>query len=324
MKSFEYVTPSTVEQAVRALGAEGGLALAGGMDLVPTLQEHLIAPDRLVNLKAVDGLRYIRAEADGLRIGALTTLADIAGHPAVRDRYTALAQAAETVGSPQIRNVGTLGGNLCQRPRCWYFRNEDYHCLKKGGDRCFAADTSADNQYHAILGGMPCHIVHPSNTATALVALSASVSVTGPNGSRVISLDDFFVLPRTRLYAENVLESNEIITEVHVPTPAAGSRSLFLEAADKSAFDWAVSGVAVAVTLTSGRVRSARIVLHAVAPIPWRARKAEDSLTGAVLSEAVVKSAADAALAGAKALSNNAYKIPLTTSLVRRALAEIA
>jgi xanthine dehydrogenase YagS FAD-binding subunit len=324
MKAFEYVQPKTVEQAVQALGAANALPIAGGMDLVPTMQDHLVSPDTVVNLKAIDGLRYIRVEGDGLRIGALTTIAEIASNAAVREGYRALVQAAETVGSPQIRNVGTIGGNLCQRPRCWYFRAPDYHCLKKGGDRCFAHDDKADNQYNAILGGGPCYIVHPSNTGTALLALNASVRVVGPAGTREISLDNFFVPPRTRLTAENILEPGEVVTEVLVPAPARGARSAFVEFGERQAFDWAVSGAAVALTLDGGRVRAARVVLHAVAPIPWRARRAEQALVGKSLTDDTIREAADAALAGAQPLSQNAYKVPLTQAMVRQALAMLA
>jgi len=322
MKPIELVSPTTVEQAVQALGDGVSLALAGGMDLIPTLQDHLVAPQRLVNLKTVEGLRYIRESAeDGLHIGALTTLAEIASNALVRERYTALAQAAESVGSPQIRNRGTLGGNLCQRPRCWYFRNEDYHCLKKGGDRCFAAADNADNQYHAILGGGPCHIVHPSNTGTALMALNASVVIAGPDqATRTSTVEKFFLLPRTRLHGENILQPDEVVTEIIVPKPEKGARSAFVEMAEKSAFDWATSGAAAMLTLDGNRVTAARIVLHAVAPIPWRVPQAENVLIGKPISDETIAEAAEVALRGAQPLSRNAYKIPQTKAMVRRVL----
>lgn len=321
MRPIELVSPKTLEQAVQALGEGVSLALAGGMDLIPTLQDRLVPAERLVNLKTLEGLRFIREEEDGLHVGALTTLTEIAENPIVRERYTALAQAAETVGSPQIRNRGTLGGNLCQRPRCWYFRNEDYSCLKKGGDRCFAHAENADNQYHAILGGGPCYIVHPSNTGTALVALDASVVIVGPHGStRTSPMERFFLLPRTRLHGENILQPDEIVTEVVVPKPPRGARSGFMEISEKSAFDWATSGAAAMLVLEGHHVLSARIVLHAVAPIPWRARRAEDVLVGKSASPEVIAEAAEAALSGAQPLARNAYKIPQTKAMVRRVL----
>ena len=242
----------------------------------------------------------------------------------IRSDYASLAEAAETVGSPQIRNVGTLGGNLCQRPRCWYFRNEHYECLKKGGARCFAYDDNAENRYNAILGGGPAYIVHPSNCATSLVALDATVAISGPNGDRTISIDDFFVLPRVRLLKENVLDAGEIVTRVTIPTPGAKTRSAYVDFAEKNAFDWALSGAAVSATFQGDRVSSARILLHAVAPVPWRALKAERIVAGTTLDEATRHEAAEAALEGAEPLSQNGYKIPLTKAMVREALSRIA
>jgi xanthine dehydrogenase YagS FAD-binding subunit len=325
MKPIELVSPTTVEQAVQALGDGVSLALAGGMDLIPTLHDNLVAPERVVNLKTLAGFRHVHEGDDELHIGALATLAEIASNEMIRNRYAALAQAAETVGSPQIRNRGTIGGNLCQRPRCWYFRNEDYHCLKKGGDRCFAAAENADNQFHAILGGGPCHIVHPSNTGAALMALDASVVIAGANGAtRTSTLEKFFLLPRTRLHGENILQPEEIVTEIVVPKPKRGARSAFAETSDKSAFDWAISGAAAMLVLDGNRVTSARIVLHAVAPIPWRARDAENALIGKPLSDDAISEAAEAALSGAQPLAKNAYKVPQTKTMVRRVLHAIA
>ncbi|MDA1190377.1 MAG: xanthine dehydrogenase family protein subunit M [Candidatus Poribacteria bacterium] len=325
MKRFEYVRPASLKEAVAALNMENAHLIAGGMDLVPGMQDNVIPADRLVNLKSVKdaALRGIAETPDGLTIGALTTLTEIAEHPAVMKMYAALSQAAGVVGSPQIRNVGTLGGNLAQRPRCWYFRNEEYDCLKKGGARCFAQDDKADNQYNAILGGGPSYIVHPSNAATALVALNATIHVTGPDGDRDVAADRFFALPRMRLTQETVLDPGEIITSVTLPTPAPGSKSAFVETAEKAAFDWAISGAAVSVTMSGGSVSAARVVLHAVAPIPWRSKDAEAVLVGKSLTEATIKAAGEAALTGAKPLSKNAYKVPLTKAMVRRALVAV-
>ncbi|GIX06359.1 MAG: FAD-binding molybdopterin dehydrogenase [Candidatus Poribacteria bacterium] len=322
MRPIEYFKPTSLQEAIQALQDEGAYALAGGMDLIPSLQENILPAKRVVNLKAIgeELLRGIGPTPNGLQIGALTTLVEIAKNETVRSRYTALAEAAETVGSPQIRNVGTLGGNLCQRPRCWYFRNEHYHCLKKGGARCFAGDELGDNQYHAILGGGPCHIVHPSNTATALRALNATVHVVGPQGRREIPIDQFFVLPRRNIMAENVLEPGELVTHVTLPEPPRGFRSTFVETGEREAFDWAISGAAVALVMNGAEVAEARVVLHAVAPIPWRARAAEEALKGQRLTPETIQRAAEAALEGAQPLSQNAYKIPLTQAMVRRAL----
>ncbi len=326
MKPIELSSPTTVPQAAQALESGKALALAGGMDLVPSLQENIVEADRLVNLKTIDdsALRGIRETDGGLEIGALTTLSEIADDDAIRKGYTALAEAASQVGSPQIRNVGTLGGNLCQRPRCWYFRHEDYECLKKGGSRCFAKEDDADNEYNAILGGGPVYIVHPSNCATALVALNATIGVAGADGPREIAADDFFVLPSVRLTQENVLDPGEIVTHVTIPQMGAGGRSTYVQFAHKQAFDWAVSGAAVAVVSGGGLVESGRIVLHAVAPIPWRATSAETMLAGSSLDEGDRTEIAEVALQGAEPLSKNAYKVPLTKAMVREALARVA
>lgn len=326
MKNFEYVRPVSVTQAVQALNQRGAMPMAGGMDMVPGMQDNVISTERVVNLKSIqeEAVRGIRETGDGVLIGALTTLTEIAEHPVLASRYTALTEATVEVGSPQIRNVGTLGGNLCQRPRCWYFRNEHYKCLKKGGPRCFAADDDAENQYNAILGGGPAYIVHPSNCASAVVALNATMHITGPDGSRAVHADDFFVLPTERLLQENVLRQGELITHVEIPTPPEGHRSAFLETSERAGFDWGISGAAVSGVVANGVITNPRIVLYAVAPIPWRARDAEEAIDGKALTEDAIRAAADAALVGAEPLSNNAYKVPLTKTMVRRALARLA
>ncbi|MAF09594.1 hypothetical protein CMK11_04015 [Candidatus Poribacteria bacterium] len=326
MKNFEYVRPDSVAQAVQALDRRGAMPLAGGMDMVPGMQDNVIIADRVVNLKSIrdDGVRGIRETDYGLVIGALTTLTEIAEHPVVQSHYAALAEATVEVGSPQIRNAGTLGGNLCQRPRCWYFRNEHYNCLKKGGPRCFAADDDAENQYNAILGGGPAYIVHPSNCASALVALDATFHVAGPDGPRAVHADDFFVLPTERLLQENVLRQGEIVTHVEIAAPADGAKSAFLETAERAGFDWGISGAAVSGVVRDGVINGPRIVLYAVAPIPWRARDAEALIDGKPLTEDAIRAAGEAALAGAEPLSNNGYKVPLTKTMVRRALARLA
>ena len=326
MKAIQLTKPETILQAARALQAGNAVALAGGMDLVPSLQDNIVEADRVVNLKTIEdgALRGIRETDGGLVIGALTTLSEIADDQTVQTGYAALAEAASQVGSPQIRNVGTLGGNLCQRPRCWYFRHEDYACLKKGGSRCYAKEDDADNEFNAILGGGPAYIVHPSNYATALVALSATIGITGPSGSREVASDDFFVLPSVRLTQENVLDPGEIVSHVTVPQMEDGGRSTYVQFAHKRAFDWAVSGAAVAVVSRGGRVVSGRIVLHAVAPVPWRATTAETILAGSSLDEATRAKIAETALDGAEPLSKNAYKVPLTKAMVREALARVA
>jgi len=321
MKAFEYTSPHDLRQASELLGHDFSRAklLAGGIDLLGEMKERIIEPDRVVNLKSVPGLNHLEASAKGLRLGALVTLAEIEEHPVVRRSYAALAEAAHSVGSPQIRNVGTIGGNLCQRPRCWYYRDEGIQCIKKGGSKCYAAE--GKNKYNAILGGGPSYIVHPSDCATALVALNARVTIAGPGGkTRQVPLEEFFTLPIVSVLRENILRPNEIVTMVDLPTPAPGTRSVYLKFKERDSMDWALSAVGAALTMRNGVVSNARLVLGGVAPIPWRSKEAEAVLHGKAITPALADHAAEVALAGAKPLADNSYKVPLTRVLIRRAL----
>lgn len=320
MHAFEYVNPSSVKAAVDELAKAGakGKAIAGGIDLLGEMKDYIRTPDVVVNLKAIPGLRGLTAGRTGLQIGALVTLAELEAHAGVRERYTALAEAASVVGSPQIRNVGTVGGNLCQRPRCWYYRDEEVICLKKGGTTCFAVE--GENQYHAILGAGPSWIVHPSDLAPALIALNASVTIAGPRGQRSVPLERFFVLPTVDVHNENILKPGEIVTQVSVPRPAAGARSHYLKVRHRESFDWALSGAAVLLEMAGNRVREARVVLSGVAPIPWRSKEAEAVVKGKVLTPELADRAGAAAVADARPLGKNEYKVPLTRNTVRLAL----
>lgn len=326
MKSFTLFNPKSIEQAAGALAAANASVkvLAGGQDLLTEMKEHLVAPDRLVNLKGVPGLDRIEfTSAGACTIGALVTVGALEEHAGVRERLRVLAEAAGSVGSPQIRSIGTVGGNLCQRPRCWYYRNEHAKCLKKGGDECFSY--SGQNKYNAILGGGPSYIVHPSDLAPALVALGASVTLRSSAGERKVELESFFTLPSAGdLKRETVLRDDEVLTHVHVPAPAAGMQSTYLKFRERGSFDFALSSVALSVWRDGARVKEARVVLGGVAPIPWRAKGAEAALVGAALDAATIQRASEAAVQGAEPLGQNAYKIPLTRGLVQRALQGLA
>jgi len=325
MRAFEYVKPMTVAEAVRELGRSWADAkiLAGGIDLLGELKEGIIAPQRIVNIKGISGLRYIRfSEKEGLRLGALVTLEEIETHQVIRQRYTALAEAAHSVGTPQIRNVGTIGGNLCQRPRCWYYRDEHTKCLKKGGPMCFAYN--GENKYHAILGGGPCYIVHPSDCAPALIAFRASVTVVSPRGQRTVPLEEFFVLPSRRLDHETILEPDEIVTEIQVPAPAPNTRSTYLKFKERDSHDFAIVGAAVVMRLRGKVCEDVRIVLSGVAPIPWRSPEAEAVLKGKAITPELAEQAGKAAVAKAQPLSQNAYKVPLTQAIVKQAVLRAA
>jgi len=335
MNTFEWTNPTSVAEAVKLLRVEqeGAAArdqdgvpqpLGGGQDILTTMKERITRPARLVNLKGIRGLDKIEGNARrGLRIGALVTLTQLEEHSEIRRGFPGLAEAAQSIATPQIRNLGTVGGNLCQRPRCWYFRLEQVVCLKKGGTECYAA--VGENKYNAILGGGPSYIVHPSDLAPMLIALGASVVVEGPSGKRTIALDKFFTLPKEgNVRRENVLNNDDIITEIQVPASAMAARSTYLKFKERSSLDFALSSVAAAVEMDAGgTVRQARIVLGGVAPVPWRAPDAEKSLVGKRLDAGTLAEAARLALQGAVPLEKNAYKVPLTQTLVRRALAKV-
>src|SRR5215813_13486882 len=331
MNTFEWMNVTTVAEAVNALKSvpepkdadDSARPIAGGQDLLTTMKDYITRPTRVVNLKTIRGLDKIESDGKGgLRIGALVTLTQLEESPLVQRSFPGLAEAAHSVGTPQIRNLGTVGGNLCQRPRCWYFRLEEVVCLKKGGSECYAA--KGENKYNAIIGGGPSYIVHPSDLAPMLVALGARVTVANGAGKRVIPLDKFFTLPSEgNIRRENVLKNEEIITEIFVPASPLAAHSTYLKFKERESLDFALASAAVAVRLAPNQtVRDARIVLGGVAPIPWRVPAAEKFLAGKNLKPEVLAEAAKIALADAKPLEKNAYKVPLAQTLVRRALAK--
>lgn len=321
MNPFEYVRAESLEKVPTLLGADAR-PLGGGTDVTELMKQGLMEPSRLVSLKSISGLSYIVEDADGLRIGPTTTLRQIAENEIIRNRYTALAQAALAVASPQIRNAGTLAGNLCQRVRCWYYRAPvAARCYKRGGDYCYAV--FGDSSMHAIFDGAACFAVHPSDTAIALSALDARVVTLGPKGRRVLPIAEFFAGPEVDITRENVLGPEEIVAEVQVPASVAGLRSVFLKAANRRSIDFALASVAVVV---GGAlvVQQAAIALGAVAPTPRRAKRAEEVLLGKGLQDDVINQAADLAVEGARPLGHNAYKVALARGLVYQALARLA
>lgn len=323
MNRFELARAGSAAEARGLLEEKpGSVFKAGGIDLLDHMKEHLLEPPRVVDLKSIPGLDRITVEADGgLRIGPLATLARVAAHEGVRKTHAALAQSCQEAASPQIRTVATIGGNVLQRPRCWYYRLESYSCLKKGGDVCFAV--GGENRYQSIFGGGPSYAVHPSNAAVALVALGASFVLEGGKGTRTVPAADFFVLPSKDPKRENTLQADEILMEIQVPA-AAGTRSTYQDVRERAAFDWPLVSAAVALKRDGGVVREARVILGAVAPVPWRSAKAEQALVGKPLDEAAAAAAARAAIFGAVPLSENGYKVGLVQTLVRRTLMSIA
>jgi xanthine dehydrogenase YagS FAD-binding subunit len=313
----------TIAQTVTSDGRSVSFA-AGGTDLLQLVKDRIAnrpgsgAPDVLVNLKTVAGLDQVAANGQGgLTVGGLATLAALSANAAIRDRYTVLAEAAESVATPQIRNVGTLAGNVCQRPWCWYYRN-GFPCYKAGGNECFSI--AGENQLHAIFGGGPSFIVHPSDVAPALVALDASFRIVGPDGERTLSGSDFFVLPRQDAEHENILGDDEVLVSVALPEPRTGVRSSYHKVMDRDAWTHALVSAAVVLEMGGEVCREARIVLGGVAPIPWRIPAAERLLAGQRITPELADAVGVAAVAGARPLAKNAYKVPLTRRVVERAV----
>lgn len=327
MKSFRILSPRDVATAIDQLPAARGPALredarllAGGQDILTELKHELIAPEALVDLSSVPGLEgYERTSDGGLRIGAMTRLRDLEHDESLTGAFAVLREAAASVASPQIRTQATVGGNLCQRPRCVYYRHSHAPCIKKGGSECFAA--TGHNKFNAIFGGGPSYIVHPSDLAPALVALNAEAVVVGPRGERRMPLENFFTLPSEgSILRENVLGRNEVLKEVIVPKPASGTVSTYLKFRERESYDFALVAVAAVLRIAEGKVASASVVLGGVAPIPWRAASTEGLLTGASVAEETVRRAAKASIEGAAPLSENGFKLPLTRNLVWKAL----
>ena len=315
---FSYFRANTIPDAVRCLLKDGAHVHAGGTDLLGCARDGVFNLSTVVSISGIAALKGIHETPEGgLRIGALTTISEIAGNPLVAAKYRALSMAAAEVASPQLRNQGTIGGNLCQKPRCWYYRGE-FNCLRKGGDRCYAPE--GENHYHCIFGGENCYIVHPSDTAPALVALGASVTIEGLKGRRSVSVEKFYVPPAVDFTVETVLKSGEIVTEIILPPPAAGLRSAYRKVRARQSWDFALAGMASAIALNKDQVIHCRIVLSGAAPVPWRILEAEAAINGRRLDVDTAAKAADAALKKAELMSQNAYKVPLFRAVIKQEL----
>jgi xanthine dehydrogenase YagS FAD-binding subunit len=318
-KYIEHFNAKTIDEAVFLLSwdMEEAKIIAGGVDLVGLMKNKVRTPKVLVNIKTIPGLTHITEDAEGLKIGALTTIKGIETSIIIRDKYSLLVEAAQSVASPLVRNMATIGGNLCQDVRCWYYRRSpvtglSFFCHRKGGEQCFAAN--GENQYHAIIGGNQCHAVCPSDMATALLALGARVKIASPTGDKTVTLEEFY----TPL--GNILKPDELITEIQVPTPKLSNKQRYLKFRLRRAIDFAISSVASVITTEAGVVSQSRIVLGGVSPTPYRAISAEETLKGKVITVSIAETSAKAALSEAVPLSQNTYKVPITESLVRRAI----
>ena len=324
--TFRLLQPASLAEACSMLAAapDDAVPVAGGTDLLSEIRDGTASPSTLVALDSIADASLVGITENrdgGLRIGALTSIADIAAHDGIRGRYAALAQAAGGLATPQVRNLGTLGGNLNQRPRCWYYRHPLTVCLKRGGDRCYAVP--GVGKYLCVTGGDRCFIVHPSDTAVALTALGASVTIASTDGERTISIEDYFVGPDVDLMRENVLRPGELLTAVIVPSPPEGQRSVYLKARERESGDFALVSVAAALTIADGAVAEASIALGGVAPTPYRANDAEEYLRGREVADVVPSDAGAVAIADPRPLPDNAYKVPMAANLTARAVANL-
>ena len=320
--NFDYVRAKSLKETLQHLSSKGSRVHAGGTDLLGCLRDGIFDAKKIVSLNQLNDLKGIRETKEGgLRIGSLTTLTEVADHKIVKERYPALAKGASEAASPQLRNQGTIGGNLCQKPRCWYYRGE-FHCLRKGGNQCYAY--SGENHYHCLFGsGGVCYIVHPSDTAPALVAYEASVRITGPGGSRSVPVAKFHVLPADDVQKETILKPNEIVTEILLPPPPQGLRSSYRKVRARRSWDFALAGVALSFKLKDGLVEKAKVVLSGAAPIPWRCQEVEDFVVNKRLDAGTVARAAEIAMKNAEPLEHNGYKVPLFRGVIEEELSMI-
>lgn len=320
MRAFEHVTASSVEDVLATIGGDWQTRMiAGGTDLLPLMKERIISPSRLVDIKRVpEMVRLDFTPEMGLVIGALSTLSDLAHHPAVNQHYRVLAEAILVSASPQLRNMATIAGNLCQRSRCWYYRGP-FFCWLKGGEKCYAA--GGENRLHALFGGGPCYSAHPSDPAPALIALGASLTLYAHEGStRAIPVEQFFALPVEERRKETILRPDELIAEIRIPSPAKDARGCYLKAMARETWAFALVSVAVQGVWDGPVAREISVVLGGVAPKPWRAWQAESVVRGQPMDGRIAREAGEAAIVGAQPLRDNGYKLDLVRKLVERAL----
>ncbi len=318
MNQFIFVNCTTVNEALGQLD-HGAVIKAGGVDLLDLMKEGIVSPPKLVNIRNIGELRGMEVTEKGLRLGPLVTLSEIAEHPAIQRNYAALSDAAGHAATPQVRNMATLGGNLMQRPRCWYFRSAEFDCRKKGSsDTCHAI--AGENQYHAIMNNQTCASVHPSSTAVPLLAMNAEVELTSKQGRRTVPMTEFYVPPEKSLLNETAIRPGELITSVFIPAPAPGTRSAYQKYGEKESFDWPIADAGVLLVMYGSNCLKAAVVLGVAAPTPIHAHAAEAVLTGKAVDEATARAAGKAAVQGATPLSKNGYKTQLFETAVYRTI----
>lgn len=319
MQPFIHIQPQSLDEAVSLLDADTR-PLAGGTDLLPLMKEGVAAPRRLVSLRQAAELREIRMGADGLHVGAMTTLSDLEHDATIRRSWTALAEAAGEAASPQLRNMATLGGNLLQQARCWYYRG-DFHCWLKGGTECHARN--GRNEQHAVFDHSPCVAVYPSDPPAALLAFDAQLRILGPAGERVVPVAEFLAPPEEERRAFHILAPDELIAELLLPSAGPERRSRYLKAMDRAVWAYALASVAVVADVRDGALHDVRVVLGGVANVPVRAWAAEALLEGQTLDTGLARRAGEAAVADARPLEHNRYKVLLARNLVAQVVLEV-
>jgi len=323
MKEFKIAQPQSLKQFISLLSEkkDGYYLMAGGTDLLDEIKNKIIDPEVVIDLMSISDRSPITETKDYVSICALTSVAEMAKSPIIHRHFAGLHKAALSLATPQLRNVGTVGGNLCQRPRCWYYRDPEVVCRKKGGSICYAF--RGRNRYHSIFGGGVCHIVFPSDLAPALISLDAVVTISGPGGEKTIPLGDFYTLPQKNILKENVLEENQFLKEIRIPAPKNGSKSTYYKFKERGTWDFAMVSCAVNGIISGGSFQDIKIVLGGVAPIPWRLKKAEDFIKGKQLNETVIRQGAKEALKDARPLEENAYKLELVEAVLIEAVSSL-
>lgn len=322
MKSFEYLQPETIKAASKHLQKNNNsFPYAGGTDLLGLMKDEIIEPNQLVNLKNIGKYNSIEYnESEGLKIGALAKLSEIEEHPIVKEKYKVLAEAIAEIATLQLRNVGTLGGNICQRPRCFYFRG-DYDCIRKGGDTCFAI--TGNNKFHCIIGGGPCYIVHPSDTAVALIALDAKFKVFNGKEEKLISAKDFFILPEIDDTRENILNKGDLLLEIIVPAVRNKLVGKYIKIKERGAWDFAMVSIAGVFNKEGNKIKNGKIAFGGVAPIPWEEEIINSNLTNLILNESNIIKLSNYAFTNAEEMSMNSYKIKMARNLIKKILLEL-
>jgi len=321
MPAFDLLQPSSVADAQKLLEKhrEDAWVMAGGLDSFDWLKDRIKKPKVLVDLSGIDELKGVRTTADGIEIGAMTTLTEIVNHPEIKAKYSLLSQAAELVASPQIRNQGTIGGNVSQDVRCWYYRG-GWPCYRAGGNICYADTPVGRNREHAIFGADRCVAVHPSDSVPALIALDAKFVIQTPKGERVVDAEDYFVGPETDITRINVLKPGDLLTAIRIPSAWAGAKFYFEKVRDRNVWDFPLMNVASAIKLSGGTIGDIRIVVNAAAPRPMRLKAVEDAVRGKAASPETGEMAGKIAVEGAVPLQFNLYKVSLMRNLVKRAI----